>query len=91
MWFYFCVLLVLFAQYGISFTHRAPYTSTTTLRSPMRSRLTSIEFSTKLQPFHAKTVLHCQSSEDFKVNSQIARLNAVAAKLRAEAADLEVY
>ena len=28
--------------------------------------------------------------DDYKVNSQIARLNAVAAKLRAEAAELEV-
>lgn len=28
--------------------------------------------------------------EEYKVNSQIARLNAVAAKLRAEAAELEV-
>lgn len=31
-----------------------------------------------------------QSADDFKINSQIARLNAVAAKLRAEAAELEV-
>lgn len=31
-----------------------------------------------------------QRNEDFKINSQIARLNAVAAKLRAEAAELEV-
>lgn len=31
-----------------------------------------------------------QSTEEFKISSQIARLNAVAAKLRAEAAELEV-
>jgi hypothetical protein len=35
-------------------------------------------------------VLHAQRAEDSKVNCQIARLNAVAAKLRAEAAELEV-
>jgi len=34
--------------------------------------------------------LQGHNSEDVKINCQIARLNAVAAKLRAEAAELEV-
>jgi hypothetical protein len=38
----------------------------------------------------SNTALFEQSTEEYKVNSQIARLNAVAAKLRAEAAELEV-
>lgn len=58
--------------------HKQPYTAGVHLHSKIHA---------KASPCYQQKG---QSVEEFKISSQIARLNAVAAKLRAEAAELEV-
>lgn len=77
-------IISLFERSALAFTFVAPQNRIE------RKTIVTLPPTKKIERMGPFCQTNGQSTEEFKISSQIARLNAVAAKLRAEAAELEV-